>query len=76
MPIRHNPDRQIRHPAARACTWRLQRFWNEPQLAGSECKCRSVITRTILRGTDDRLLVVVGPCSIHDPVAALDYMNR
>src|SRR6202022_3013960 len=29
--------------------------------------------RKILRGTDDRLLVVVGPCSIHDPVAALDY---
>lgn len=30
----------------------------------------------ILRGADDRLLVVVGPCSIHDPVAALDYANR
>jgi 3-deoxy-7-phosphoheptulonate synthase len=27
----------------------------------------------ILRGEDDRLLVVVGPCSIHDPEAALDY---
>ena len=27
----------------------------------------------ILQGTDDRLLVVCGPCSIHDPVAALDY---
>ena len=30
----------------------------------------------ILDGTDDRLLVVVGPCSIHDPVAALDYAQR
>lgn len=30
----------------------------------------------ILRGEDDRLFVVVGPCSIHDPVAALDYANR
>ncbi len=30
----------------------------------------------ILRGTDDRLLVVVGPCSIHDPAAALDYARR
>jgi 3-deoxy-7-phosphoheptulonate synthase len=30
----------------------------------------------ILRGEDDRLLVVVGPCSIHDPVAALDYAGR
>ncbi|SDO39149.1 3-deoxy-D-arabinoheptulosonate-7-phosphate synthase [Nakamurella panacisegetis] len=30
----------------------------------------------ILTGTDDRLLVVVGPCSVHDPVAALDYARR
>jgi len=27
----------------------------------------------VLRGADDRLVVVVGPCSIHDPVTALDY---
>ncbi len=27
----------------------------------------------ILNGDDDRLLVIVGPCSIHDPVAALEY---
>ncbi len=30
----------------------------------------------ILTGEDDRLLVVVGPCSIHDPEAALDYGRR
>jgi 3-deoxy-7-phosphoheptulonate synthase len=30
----------------------------------------------ILRGKDDRLAVVIGPCSIHDPAAALDYANR
>ena len=30
----------------------------------------------ILRGHDDRLFVVVGPCSIHDPAAALDYGRR
>ncbi|MBW2419869.1 MAG: 3-deoxy-7-phosphoheptulonate synthase [Deltaproteobacteria bacterium] len=30
----------------------------------------------ILRGDDDRLLVVVGPCSIHDPEAALEYAGR
>jgi 3-deoxy-7-phosphoheptulonate synthase len=30
----------------------------------------------MLTGTDDRLLVVVGPCSIHDPAAAIDYANR
>ncbi len=30
----------------------------------------------ILHGTDDRLLVVVGPCSVHDPAAAVDYAER
>src|SRR5436190_1265055 len=30
----------------------------------------------ILRGADDRLLVVVGPCSIHDYRAAVDYAGR
>jgi 3-deoxy-7-phosphoheptulonate synthase len=30
----------------------------------------------ILNGTDDRLLVIVGPCSIHDPIAALEYATR
>jgi len=30
----------------------------------------------ILSGEDDRLIVVVGPCSIHDPKAALDYAQR
>ena len=27
----------------------------------------------IVLGRDDRLLTVVGPCSIHDPAAALEY---
>ncbi|WP_294949429.1 3-deoxy-7-phosphoheptulonate synthase [Sulfurivirga sp.] len=30
----------------------------------------------ILYGRDDRLLVVIGPCSIHDPDAARDYAER
>lgn len=30
----------------------------------------------ILYGMDDRLLVIIGPCSIHDPVAALEYATR
>ncbi len=31
---------------------------------------------SIVHGRDDRLLVVVGPCSIHDPQAALEYGER
>ena len=30
----------------------------------------------IIAGKDDRMLVVIGPCSIHDPAAALDYARR
>jgi 3-deoxy-7-phosphoheptulonate synthase len=32
--------------------------------------------RQIIAGTDDRLLVIIGPCSIHDPAAALDYARK
>lgn len=43
---------------------------------------RELVTRSrqdierILSGDDPRLLVVVGPCSVHDPVAALEYARR
>ncbi|MGK9064997.1 3-deoxy-7-phosphoheptulonate synthase [Stutzerimonas chloritidismutans] len=32
--------------------------------------------RAVLDGRDSRLLVVVGPCSLHDPKAALEYADR
>jgi 3-deoxy-7-phosphoheptulonate synthase len=32
--------------------------------------------RGLLDGSDDRLLVITGPCSVHDPKAALDYAGR
>lgn len=44
--------------------------------------CASLVSGTrraieqILSRNDDRLLVVVGPCSIHDPEGALDYARR
>ncbi len=61
-----------------------------PLLAPNELKARLPLTadaahtvtaaradiRRVLRGDDRRLLVVVGPCSIHDPDAALDYARR
>lgn len=33
-------------------------------------------TVDVLDGTDDRLMVIVGPCSVHDPVAALEYARK
>ena len=32
--------------------------------------------RAVLDGSDPRLLVVVGPCSLHDPISALEYADR
>jgi len=46
-----------------------------PELARRVAAQRQAI-RDILAGRDDRLLVVVGPCSIHDPEAALEYARR
>jgi len=40
-------------------------------VAGARAACHA-----ILHGEDDRLVVVVGPCSIHDPVAAMEYAHR
>ncbi|MGP9538049.1 3-deoxy-7-phosphoheptulonate synthase [Brachybacterium sp. AOP43-C2-M15] len=47
----------------------------EPEHAELVGRSRDAV-RAVLRGTDDRLLVVVGPCSIHDPAAGLDYARR
>jgi 3-deoxy-7-phosphoheptulonate synthase len=45
------------------------------QAAKTTAMTRQAI-HNILRGDDDRLLVVIGPCSIHDPKAALEYAGR
>tara|TARA_R110002110_G_scaffold406421_1_gene626488 strand:- start:327496 stop:328551 length:1056 start_codon:yes stop_codon:yes gene_type:complete len=45
------------------------------QAATTVSEARGTIHR-ILTGEDDRLLVIVGPCSIHDPDAARDYAQR
>jgi len=47
----------------------------EGQLAEHVNASRGVI-QSILEQADDRLVVVVGPCSIHDPDAAIDYAAR
>ena len=43
--------------------------------AGFVLRSRDEVT-AVLDREDPRLLVVVGPCSVHDPVAALDYATR
>lgn len=39
------------------------------------CIWRTTISQ-ILKGEDSRLLVIIGPCSVHDPIAILDYASK
>jgi 3-deoxy-7-phosphoheptulonate synthase len=45
------------------------------RIASTVLEARRAISR-ILSGEDHRPLVIVGPCSIHDPLAALEYARR
>ena len=53
----------------------IREFPVAPAAAEATASTRSAIHR-ILHGMDDRLLVIVGPCSIHDPGAAREYASR
>jgi 3-deoxy-7-phosphoheptulonate synthase len=46
-----------------------------PQAAQVTYETRLSVHR-VLHGAEDRLLAIVGPCSIHDPNAAIDYASR
>jgi 3-deoxy-7-phosphoheptulonate synthase len=53
----------------------LREFPASQKAAETAFEARSAIHR-ILFGADDRLLVVIGPCSIHDTAAAMEYAHR
>jgi 3-deoxy-7-phosphoheptulonate synthase len=53
----------------------LERFPATENASATVFNARNSI-HNILARKDDRLLVVIGPCSIHDPVAALEYGQR
>ncbi|MBS9426077.1 3-deoxy-7-phosphoheptulonate synthase AroG [Photorhabdus caribbeanensis] len=53
----------------------LEKFPATEKAAFTVRKARKTIHQ-ILTGEDDRLLVVIGPCSIHDPKAAMEYAGR
>lgn len=53
----------------------LREFPATPKAADVAFQTRQAIHR-ILFGADDRLLVIIGPCSIHDTDAAMEYARR
>ena len=65
----------------RACTPLVPPSAIKKELPATPAHIRKVLdaraaVRRILQGEDGRLLTVVGPCSIHDPQAALEYAER
>ncbi len=75
----HKP---CRHPPLAAA----QRRCRAPPICVSACRLSTTLAsqvqtqreaiRAVLDGSDPRLLVVVGPCSLHDPMSALEYADR
>jgi len=73
------------HPTEDLRIQRLEMLSPPSQVIG-ETPSTSMIAETVgearravhnvLHGQDDRLVVVIGPCSIHDPKAALEYARR
>ncbi|RLV59232.1 3-deoxy-7-phosphoheptulonate synthase [Parashewanella curva] len=53
----------------------LERHRTTPQASETVYQSRKAI-ENILDGKDQRLLAIVGPCSIHDPKAAIEYAEK
>jgi 3-deoxy-7-phosphoheptulonate synthase len=68
--IRINKIKELLPPVAL-----LERFPATEKASKTVFEGRRAI-QNILGGKDDRLLVIIGPCSIHDPIAAIEYGKR
>lgn len=53
----------------------IREFGGSEKVERTTAECRTALHR-ILHGQDDRVMVVIGPCSIHDTKAALEYARR
>ncbi|HJV50700.1 MAG TPA: 3-deoxy-7-phosphoheptulonate synthase AroG [Noviherbaspirillum sp.] len=53
----------------------IREFACTDKASSTVANARTALHR-ILHGQDDRVMVVIGPCSIHDPRAAMEYANR
>jgi 3-deoxy-7-phosphoheptulonate synthase len=72
----HLTDRRIRQAQPLITPWVLaDDLPLTANAAEAVARARSAIAR-ILTGEDQRLLVIVGPCSVHDPAALLDFARQ
>jgi 3-deoxy-7-phosphoheptulonate synthase len=76
MAMRHTSDtRVVRYEPLLAPAALLDELPLDDKSGKTVERARSEV-RSVLDMTDDRLLAVVGPCSVHDPAAAMDYAHR
>ncbi|KJY84488.1 phospho-2-dehydro-3-deoxyheptonate aldolase [Vibrio galatheae] len=68
--VRINKSKELLPPVAV-----LEKFPATESASSTTFRSREAISN-ILKGQDDRLLVIIGPCSIHDPEAAIEYGKR
>ncbi len=68
--VRINSIKELLPPVAL-----IERFRATATAIETVSKCRQA-THDIFNGIDNRLVVIIGPCSIHDPKAAIDYAKK
>lgn len=68
--VRINKSKELLPPVAV-----LEKFPATESASSTTFRSREAISN-LLKGDDDRLLVIIGPCSIHDPEAAIEYGKR
>jgi 3-deoxy-7-phosphoheptulonate synthase len=74
--MRQTDDINVRGTVALIAPDTLKRRLPMTEAANATVVAGRAAVRDILQGVDKRLLVVVGPCSIHDDAAALEYARR
>ena len=72
----HTDDLRIRKIEPLVPPSQLQSMFPCDEQASATVSASRSSLHEILQGRDDRLAVVIGPCSIHDPVAAMEYAQR
>lgn len=76
MPPRNTDDVRIRELKELVPPAHLIREFSVSESSANLIFATRDAIHRVLHGMDDRLVVIIGPCSIHDPQAALDYARR
>ncbi|HQT00484.1 MAG: 3-deoxy-7-phosphoheptulonate synthase [Hydrogenophilales bacterium 16-64-46] len=76
MTVTRTDDTRIEQSGELLAPMQIMRELRANETVLSQVASARAAIHDVLRGTDDRMFIIVGPCSIHDPVAALDYARK